>query len=386
MLPLHDELAMLPLFSRVLPSAVRASAPLWTLRELDAGQQLWAAGSAVDELGVLLSGDLRARVNEAEVGRIHPGELIGEASAFFDGATRSAQLAAAARSKVAVLKVSGLRTLRRQRSALYLAMLDGALTTLARRVHTVNQRIAGVAAGREAAPVRTEPALLARMWRALVPTASPGPCPPIAPLLAALPGLGGAGPEVLQALAAAFVAEPMEEGRPLFLEGEPASSAFLIAEGSIDVLRNVRGDRAERLATLKSGDLIGVNTLILPGPRTASCVPVSRGWLYRLNTAAYEDLTGDARLWWRESMLSSLTTQIRLSNSAMRRDAGRVAPAGPTAGPAPAAREAADAGGDDFQSLLRASGFLEGLPMNEAALDDIEVVISDDQKRNPRRR
>jgi len=163
------------------------------------------------------------------------------------------------------------------------------------------------------------------------------------------------------------------------LEGDAASSAFLIAEGSVDVLRNVRGDRAERLASLQAGDLLGINTLIQPGPRTASCVAGGRGWLYRMDAAAYETLEGEARLLWRESMLAALAAQIRLSNTASRRDAGRTLP--PTAlasGPIESV--------EDFEAMLRASGFLEGLPMSEGGLADIEVVITEDQKRNPRRR
>jgi len=379
MLSLQDELALLPLFQRLPPAALRATASLWSLQELPVGTVLWRAGAPVEDLGILLGGDLRAVVNEVEVGRVLPGELIGEAAGFFVGSTRTVSLVAHAPSKVAVLTVNALRTLRWQRSPLYTLLLDAALSTLAKRIQSVNQKIAGGAVGREAAPVRSEPALLARLWRALVPGGPSTPCPDLAPMLRALPGLRDAEDADLVPLQKAFVAEPMVEGKQIFLEGDSASSAFLIADGAVDVLRNVRGDRAERLASLQAGDLIGINTLIQPGPRTASCVGVGSGWLYRMDASAYEALEGEARLLWRESMLASLAAQIRMSNNASRRDAGRPLPAAALAtGPIDSV--------EDFEAMLRASGFLEGLPVSEGALADIEVVITEDQKRNPRRR
>ena len=360
---------MLPLFQRVPAASVRAAAALWAVREVHTGEVLWRGGAPVEEIGVLLSGDLRAMVSEGEVGRVLPAEMIGEAAGFFAGSLRTASLVARSPSKVATLSVSGLRTLRWQRSPVYGALLDGALTTLARRIQLANQRIAGLAQGREAAPVRSEPALLARLWRSLVPGAPTEPCPDLLPLLKALPGLADATPELLKPLQAAFQAEPMMEGKALFLEGEQASSAYLVARGNVDVLRHVRGDRAERLATLKPGDVLGINTLIQAGPRTASCVAVGKGWLYRLDASAYEALQGDTRLWWRESMLGSLATQIKLSNQALRRDLG----------------QAHTAKADGFQDLLTASAFLEGLSVDEDTLSSMEVVVTEDMRRNPRR-
>ncbi len=383
MLSLADELRMLPIFQRVPAASIGSAAALWSVREVATGDTFWRAGAPVNEIGVLLSGDLRAVVVDAEVGRVLPGEMIGEAAGFFAGNVRTASLVSRAMSKVAVLQVSGLRTLRWQRSPMYTALLDCALSTLAKRIKMANQRIASMAMGREAAPVRAEPALLARLWRSLVPGAPTEPCPEFSELLSALPGLADAGPKVLKPLRDAFVAESMEEGKPLFLEGEPAASAYIIAAGGVDVLRNVRGDRAERLATLKPGDVLGINTLISPGPRTASCVSTGKGWLYRMDTSAYENLEGDTRLYWRESMLGSLATQIKLSNQAIRRDAGLAKPAPTLTAPQLGRKKPI---GDGFQDLLKASGYLEGLSVDEESLSEMEVVITDDQIRNPRRR
>jgi CRP-like cAMP-binding protein len=151
-------------------------------------------------------------------------------------------------------------------------------------------------------------------------------------------------------------------------------------------LRHVRGDRAELLATLKPGDQFGVNTLVERGARTASCVASTAGWLWKMDAEAYGRLRGDARMLWRESVLAVLGSQIRNANAALQRatPAMERQPAASSAG-AVAARGGAPKR-DGFNDLLKASGFLEALPAGEAELEELEVVLTEDDKRNPRKR
>lgn len=380
-----DELATIPFLRRAPTAELRGSAPLWEQHALAPGEVLWVAGRAVDAMAVLVVGELVAELDGVVVGRVLPGELLGEASAFFSGATRTATLRARTSSQVLALPISSLHTMRWQGSGVYDALLEQALLTLVRRVGATNLRIAQVATGGVAAPARTEPSVLVRFWKALRPGGPTNACPPIEPLLRRQPGLHDVDGELIAALAQGFVAEPVEEGQILFLEGEPGAAAWLVADGEIDVLRHVRGDRAERLASLGVGSLLGINTLIERGPRTASCVAVRAGWLYRMDAEGYGRLRGANRLTWRESMLGSLATQIRNANASLQHAAGGKA-AGvrtsvPPGSPARASRKDDDA---QFQELLRASGWLEGLP--DVDLSKMEVVVSEDQRRNPRRR
>lgn len=377
-----DELATIPFLRKASASELRASAPLWDQVSLGPGEALWDEGAAVDELGVLVIGELVAESEGVEVGRVLPGEICGEASSFFEGQVRSATLRARTGAQVLTLPTASLRTLRWQRSRVYDALLDQALLQLGRRVKATNQRIAQVVQGGVAAPARKEPSVLVRLWRTLRPGGPTGPCPELAPLLRKMPGLKNAGDDAIAALATAFLAEPVEEGQIVFLEGEAGAAGYIVGEGQIDVLRHVRGDRAELLATLQPGDPFGINTLVERGERTASCVAGAPGWLWRMDAEAHAALRGDARLVWRESLLASLGTQIRGANTALQR-ALRAAGARP--GDArPAARPSA--GEDGFQDLLRASGFLEALPTGESDLERLEVVITEDEKRNPKRR
>lgn len=397
-----DELAIIPFLRRAPTEQLRASAPLWEQHALAPGEVLWKAGGAVDALAVLLVGELSAEVEGTAVGRVLPGELVGEASAFFANATRSATLRARTSSQVLTLSNASLHTLRWQGSSVYDALLEQGLVSLVRRIGATNVRIAQVATGGVAAPTRTEPSVLVRFWKALRPGGPTGACPPIEPLLRRQPGLAEVSAEVVAALAQGFVAEPVEEGKILFLEGETGAAAWLVADGSVDVLRNVRGNRAELLANLGPGSLFGINTLVERGARTASCVAARPGWLYRMDAEGYSTLRGPNRLAWRESLLGSLATQIRNANSGLQRASGAKAAmpahtATPSAGspssaaPSSAAPSSAGPSGRStvdadaqFKELLKASGWLEGLP--DVDLEAMEVVITEDQRRNPRRR
>jgi len=370
MASLPDELGMLPMFGRVPARDLRASGSLWGAVSLSPGEILWRQGEAVDQLAVVLFGELAAVVDGAEVGRVMPGEILGEASAFFAGTTRSADLVARRPTQVAVLPTPSLRTLRWQRSPVYDALLEQGLASLARRIRATDQKIACLALGGEKAPARVEPSALVRLWKALRPGGPTTEVPPLLPLLRRQPGLRDADPEMLLGIQAAFVAEPVEEGQVVFLEDEPGDAAWIVAAGAVDVLRHVRGDRAELLATLGPGDPFGINTLVERGPRTASCVAASPGWLYRIDAEAAAGLRGDARLRWREAVLASLASQIRLANASLNRAAGQTSAST----------------GDGFKQLLRASGFLEGLPTDEAALESVSFAVTDDALRNPKNR
>jgi CRP-like cAMP-binding protein len=202
-----EELQTLPFFRRVAAADVRASAALWSEVALAPGEALWRQAEAVDELGVIVVGELSATVDGVEVGRVLPGELVGEASAFFSGMTRSATLRARGTAQVLTLSTASLRTLRWQRSAMYDALLEQAALTLVRRIRSTDVRIAQVARGSASAPSRAEPSALVRLWKAFRPGGPSGACPPIDPLIRRQPGLKDIDAAVIKALAANFVAD-----------------------------------------------------------------------------------------------------------------------------------------------------------------------------------
>ena len=388
MASIAEELTRLPFLARVPRDELERVAERFRAVSLEAGETLWWQAAAVDELALVLIGELVAETGGKEVGRVRAPDLVGEASAFEAGSTRVATLRAVRPTQVLCLSVADLRALRRQRGRLYHTLLELAQKALVRRISLTSTKLASLAQGGAAAPSRKEPGAFAKLWRTFRPGGPTGPCPPFGPVIRAQAGLGAADEGVHAALAAAFVAEPFEEGQVIVLEGEGASAMYIVAEGEVDVLRNVRGERAELLVTLGPGAQFGANSLVEPSPRTASCVAATPGWLLRMDREAFTSLTGEARMVWRESVLATLSSQIRLANRALERAmGGRPGASSTAAGAGQRPQPGATAvnprqDSERFADLLKASGYLETMPANEAELENVQFVFDDDNQRN----
>lgn len=341
-------LSLYPTFRDLPRAALEASGPYWTARSLAPGETLWRQGAPSDGLAIVLRGEVNARLDDLDLGQIGHGGLVGEATAFVGGAERTATVTAVGPVELACLSREGLRALREAGNPVYDALLAQGLRAISRRLRANNVRIAALAAGSATVPSRDPPGTLARMWRRFVPGLPKGPCPPVGPLLRAQPGLAGASQATLDALGEAFTAEAHPEGHVLCLESEDADCAWLIAEGRVDVLRTVDGDKAERLASLGAGDLLGVSALVERTPRTASCVTAAPTWAWRVPAAALARLQGPAAVAWKELVLAALTTQLKLAHQVL----GRVGAS---------RRDVAAAG--VLEPLLAARGYLEGLPL-----------------------
>ncbi len=395
-----DLLVNIPWFRRVSRDEINRVAPSFVPQRLQPGEVLWKQGEAVSELGILVAGELMASVNGKEVGRVRSPDLVGEASAFFAGTVRSATLQASNPALVLALTTPDLRALRFQRSDVYACLLDQALRVLVRRVASTSREIAKHATGGTLQPSRKEPGVLARLWRSLRPGGPTEPPMALEPLLRRMPGMHDLDPEVERQVVGAFTAQPFAEGEILVLEGEPSNAMWVLADGEVDVLRNVRGDKAELLTKLRTGQQFGANTMIEMGPRSASCVAVSAGWAYRMDRTAWDGLRGDAATRWRECVLATLASQIRNANGALARALAGAEPAAPptrpgatTGRPASPGLRAPSPGGkervaathtDNFDELLRASGFLESLPTEEAELESLTFEVDDASKRRTR--
>ncbi len=380
-----DDLALLPFFSRLARHDIDRAAGYFRRVQLETNEMLWSQGAVVDEMAIVLVGELVAHAHLQEVGRVRAPDIVGEAGAFVAGSTRTATLKAARPTELLALAVPDLRALRFAKSRVYDAILEQAQRSACRRIAATNARVANVATGGQAVPTRKEPSTLARLWRTLRPGGPAGPCPPVGPLLRSQPGLRDMEPDLEQLLSTGFSPESFEEGQVILLQGEPGSAMYLVADGQIDVLRNVLGDKAELLVRLGPGQQLGANTLVDPAPRTASCVAASAGWLYRMDREAFDGLRGEARTAWRESILATLATQIRYANNALERALTGAPPpknAAPARAGAKPAKPAAQSGGADFQELIRASGFLESLPAGEAELEQVSFVMDEDFQRN----
>ena len=363
-----DALRALPFLAEVSDADLRAVAPMWSLVVLRPGARFWTQGAQVQDIAVLLGGELRASVNGVVVGQIRAGELLGEAGGFFRQGRRSATLTALQTCRALKLPSVHLQTLRRQRHPVYRALLDEALRTLARRIRQTNERISRMLPGNFAAPARrTKRTSFGRLLKRLIGH-SGEPLPDLEPLLREQPGLENASPEVIATLKEAFEAWPMEEGEVICLEGQPGSSFYLVASGQVDVLRRVdeSSESATLLACLLPGDQFGINTLIDGAPRTASCVASSTGWLYRMDADSFGALQGEARLVWLEAILLSLTSQVLNANARILKVLG-----GSSGGGWGAEQEPSEEEVQQLEDLLDAASYLESV---QHQMYDSEVV------------
>jgi CRP-like cAMP-binding protein len=373
MAQLVEEIRRLPQLKAIHPAELERAAAMFEVVELESGQVFWKQGEAVDSLGLLTRGAFAASVDGVETGKANSPDVIGEVGAFVAGSTRSATLTATEKTRVLVLGIRQMGDLRWQNSPVYEVILDAALLAIVRRIKATNAKIARVATGGQAAPTRAEPWTLVKLWKTLVPGNPTVAAPPTELFIRRQPGLRESTTESISGIASKFVARSFAEGQVVFLEGDVASSMYIVAHGQVDVLRNVRGDRAELLASLRPGDQFGANTLIEKGPRTASCVAVTPTWLFELDAPDFNGMKGEVRRTWRESVLATLASQQRNANSNYNR--------------AVAGSRGTEKDPEQFKQLMRASGFLEGLPADEdALLEEIQFVVDDDMKRNPKNR
>lgn len=308
MIPVVEALAALPGLRELPEKNLRAVARSFAWLRAGEGDVLWREGEAVDEVGFLWSGELVVDVGGVEVGRLGAGQILGEAGSFVAGAARSATVRAEEPVVLLLLPLVAVRALREQHHPFYEALCDLGLAALEARVRETSGRVqvpgpsrVRVAGGEDDEEPEDDAPTLGR-------------CPPVEPLLRRLNGFADAPAAIVEEVGAAMRRIPLGTGHVVCREGDVGDGLFLVADGTIAVVRGADSPAAQRLAQLGPGSLVGVNTMVRPGLRTATCVGEAPGWLYRLDTGAFARLSAAARLRMREAMIAALAGQLRGSN------------------------------------------------------------------------
>ncbi len=316
-------------------------------RTVRQGEALWEQGTASPNLGLLIKGRLGVQVDGERVGAVLPGDVIGETSALWASATRSATLRAEEPSIVLLIPVLELQRLAQAFPAFHERLLDRCLEAQAKRIRAGDVHIAKLSRGVLPAPSTSPKGGLASLWKALRKAMGDGSRPSLLPILRDLPGLAEAPVQSLEAISEAFEPYAFDADELLTREGEAGDAVFLLAAGEIQALRHVRNRMAEVLVTFQPGWLFGAVTLAAPGPRTATCRAVTPGWVYRMDHDTSQALDIKARLAWKACMISTLGVQLRNANALL---------AGFQAG----THEGGPLSEARLQQLLKASGALLG--------------------------
>jgi len=361
----------------------------WSVVTLPAGETVWTEGQPVEAIAVVEAGELALTANGVEVGVARAGDAALEPAVFLGHGNATTTARTQKTTRLLLLSVVGIQDVRALAPAAYDGLLEIALVAQATRLSSARLSVARTGGeGPLPAPRRAAPTALGNLWRVLSgsgATLRPGAAPSLGPLLRALPPLDTADSGTLERIGACFKAEYLEPGDLAFLEGEQRTTGWIVAEGEIELLRNVRGERAERLEFLGPGTFFGEVALVQPGTRTASAVATRPTWLFRAEPARLLGLDGDAWLAWREVLLSALTRQVTSAEAAFARQV-EASSARLDRAPAPGTRpllvalrnlEAQPAAEEPsvnttrFREILRDSGWADA---TLEGLDQIEVV------------
>lgn len=295
--------------------------------DLGPGEELLLEGEADRSLCYIVEGTLIATLNGAKIGRVSPGETVGEMAMFGSLDRRSASVTSESAVRMLLLDDEGLRFLRMRDNPVVQRLESQAMRTIAHRLRQADVRIGSLAEG-EPLRERSGRGMLSRLASSLgLGGARPRtPTPRVSTVLKNTPGFGTRDDAVLDRLAARFTVIPVAQGEAVVEEGEYGEDAFIVAEGRVAVYRAVDGDKVERIAHLGPGHVVGAVALADRGGRSASVRAIEPTWLLRITHDAYRELEADLGAEgraFRRGMIDALAAQLRLANEHVVRLSGR---------------------------------------------------------------
>ena len=310
-----EQLKKLTLFSELNARDSSACELLLEQKTLQSGERLWLQGEPSEEMAFITAGTLDIQIADHVIATLSTGEMVGELAVFTRDQRTASVIGGADGAEIVCLSRSHLQTLGQVMPNLYDSILNVALEKSARRVHQMGKQIARLASGGASSPKRASDNALGRLWKRISGGSSQNP-PPALSAIRKLPRMKNAPVQHLNGIIASMTPHHVDKGQALFLEGDVGESVYLLVEGCIEVMRNVGGDRAERLASLFPGALFGTGSLLLRERRNAACVASSNTqcWVYELHSDSYKSLKGVSGRLLRECLLVSLAFQLRTAD------------------------------------------------------------------------
>ncbi len=309
-----EQLRAHPGFADLPPAVLQAAGTCFTALRLQPGEIALVEGSSDRRLLLSIEGELvvLAGTPAVELGRRGPGEIFGEMTLLGALPRRTATVQALTFCALLVLDERGLEALRTKAPAASRALEIEGLCTLAQRLREVDAKITSLGRSlehRSNAPGKGPPPTIATQLLE-VPDDPPDAAET---LLASLP-FRGLERDLLTELAAHFVMERAGAGRPLLSESAPTDDFWVVAAGRIGVYRRAATSARERVASLETGALFGLLSLIDARPPSATCAAMDEAWVLRMSGADYRDLVGSdtqrgARF--RKALIEALSSQLR---------------------------------------------------------------------------
>lgn len=295
--------------------------------EVGSGEEIMAEGDADRGMAYVVDGQLSARLAGIEIGKVQAGETLGEMAMFGSLDRRSASVVTVSDVRMLLLDEEGLRFMRMRDNPVCQRLESQAMRTVAQRLRAADLKIGTLAQGdvvREHHGTGLISKLAGMFGLGGAKPALPAPNP--ATVLKNTPGFGTRDDLILERLATRFEIVPVARGHAIINEGEYGEEAYIIADGRVAVYRSVDQDRAERIAQLGPGHVVGAVALADQGGRSATVRAIQPTWLLRISHIVYRELEADfgpeGRAF-RRGMIDALSAQLRLANEHIVRLSGR---------------------------------------------------------------
>lgn len=237
------------------------------------GDVLFRQDQPGDAMVIVLEGELsctvRAPEGEREIARLGPGELVGE-MALFDNEPRSATVRTDRGATVLELSRAALARLRIEAPRVCAQIHGNMLLAIARRLREAGSLVRDVPSRASAPP--SSPASRRRLGVSE---------------LRAFPILADRTDADLELLGYVSTLRAFRPGEDLMRQGDAGDACFFLLAGSVSVTRS---DRAEPLATLTSGALVGQLSLIDRAPRSATVSALSDVAALEIPAASFGNL------------------------------------------------------------------------------------------------
>lgn len=92
---------------------------------------------------------------------------------------------------------------------------------------------------------------------------------------------------LLEDILTLFLPKQLPEGRDVFREGDPGDLFYLVARGSVEILKSDRTTGSRHLATLRDGDFFGETALLTQNPRNATVRTLTDCWFLTLHQQSF---------------------------------------------------------------------------------------------------
>ncbi len=126
----------------------------------------------------------------------------------------------------------------------------------------------------------------------------------------------------LAAVAGAMVQSDPKAGEPVFREGEPGDSLYVVISGVVEITTRITGDVEKTLIALRTGGVFGELSLLTGDARSATATATADTVLLSLDAAAFESLISRHPAVGRKMMshlLSVIAGRLNLTTNLYRR-------------------------------------------------------------------